>query len=327
MLGHRILKNSGDLVVARLFRAGDEGHRGEPGTEIPGDVRLPTGTNDRVAARLQAPDPAVQRLRLRNVLQHGVVLQCPNIDVGVQPKDVGQAQQAFRLAADRGPARAGRHEQGLDSKGVARAEQLARDGVPQREREHATEPAQRAGAPVVVRGDDGFAIAVGGERRAEFGAQLIPELHVVVDLTVEHQDIAVGLLGWPPAQWLVRVRDVDDGEPIEAENHLIIGPGPGFVGSAVSHQVRRAGYSVDGPPGDRAGRASYQGKQSTHSGKYARTPAIDRNGGQPNRQVCQPALVWWSTLRSIRGAMCARVTAQTWFPASSAQLVTQEAAQ
>ncbi len=105
----------------------------------------------------------MQRLRFGHILQNRVVLQRPDIDIGVQAEDVAEAEQAFLLAAHRGPARAGGHEQWLDTERIARAEQFAVCGVPQREREHAAQPGQRPGAPIVVGGDDRLAVPVGGE--------------------------------------------------------------------------------------------------------------------------------------------------------------------
>jgi hypothetical protein len=60
------------------------------------------------------------------------------------------------------------------------------------------------------------------------------------------------------------VRDVDDRQPVEAQDDPVISPGAGLVGTAVPHQVRGAGDGVDGSGGDGARRISYQRKQSAH---------------------------------------------------------------
>ncbi len=94
------------------------------------------------------------------------MLHRPLVDAGVEADQVGEFQQTFLLAGHRDTTGAGRHEQRLDAERVAGAEQFAGDGVPQREREHAAQPRQDVGAPVVVAGDDRLAVAVGGEHGA-----------------------------------------------------------------------------------------------------------------------------------------------------------------
>ena len=116
----------------------------------------------------------MQRLGFGHVLQHRVVLHGAAVDGQVDAERTGQIQEALLLTAHRGPAGAGRHEQRLDAERVAGAEQLARHGVPEREREHATQPRQRLRAPMVVGRDDGLPVALGGEHGAvplgQFGA-------------------------------------------------------------------------------------------------------------------------------------------------------------
>ena len=265
VLGDGVLQDRGDLVIAGLLAAGAEWHRGESGSEVTTDLRRVPGANDGVASRLQAPDPAVQGFRFGYVLQHGVVLQGAVVDPEIQVEDVGQVEQALLLTAHRRAAGSGRHEQRFDSERIARTEQFGALGVPQCEREHAAQPGQRLGAPVVEGRDDGLAVAVGGEHRAEFGPQLLPKFQVVVDLAVEHQHVAAGAFRWAPAQRLVAVGDVDDREPVETQDDLVIRPGAGLVGTAVPHQVRGAGDGIDGTGGDGARRISYQRKQSAHS--------------------------------------------------------------
>ena len=191
------------------------------------------------------------------------------VDPGVQPQRGRQVEQTLLLAADGGAAGPGRHEQRLDAERVPCAEQLEIAGVPQRESEHAAQPAQRLGAPVVVGGQDRLAVAVGGEDSAVLLGEFGTQLEVVVDLAVEYQHVTVRILRRAPPQGLVRMRDVDDREPVETEHHLFIGPGAGFVGASVAHQGRCAGHRVDRLSGDAACRIRNQGKQSAHAAKYA----------------------------------------------------------
>jgi hypothetical protein len=102
------------------------------------------------------------------------VLDCAVVDGEVDAQQIGHLQQALLLAAHDGATRSGRHEQRLDAEWIARAEQLLLDRVPQREGEHAAQPRQRVGAPVVVCGQDGLAVAVGGEDCAVLGGESFP---------------------------------------------------------------------------------------------------------------------------------------------------------
>jgi len=55
----------------------------------------------------------------------------------------------------------------------------------------------------VVAGDDRLAVAVGGESRVVLRGQFVAQLQVVVDLAVEHQDVAIGRLRRSPPQRLI----------------------------------------------------------------------------------------------------------------------------
>ena len=101
---------------------------------------------------------------------------------------------------------------GLMPKGSRAQNNSRADGVPEREREHAAQPGQHVGAPVVVAGDDGLAVAVGGEDGAVLGGQLVAQLQVVVDLAVEHQHVAVGGVSGGPqrsgwCEWAMSMMD------------------------------------------------------------------------------------------------------------------------
>lgn len=125
------------------------------------------------------------------------MLQRPMVDLGVEPHQLDEVQQAFLLTGHRRAAGSGGDKQRLDAERISRAEQFAGDGVPQRECEHAAQPLQHLGAPVVIAGEDRLTVAVGGEHSAVLGAQLVTQLQVVVDLAVEHQHVAVRSLRRP----------------------------------------------------------------------------------------------------------------------------------
>ena len=138
-----------------------------------------------------------------DILQNRVVLQGTLIDTEVQTQTGGQVEQAFFLAADRGAARTGRHEQRLDAERVARTEQLPALGIPEGEGEHAPQTAQCLDAPIVIGGDDGLTITIGGKGGPVLFGKFGPQFQIVVDLAVEDQHIPGGRGGRPPAQWLM----------------------------------------------------------------------------------------------------------------------------
>ena len=65
---------------------------------------------------------------------------------------------------------------------------------------------------------------------------------VVVDLAVEDQRIPVGRFRRPPAQRLVGVLEVDDRQPVEAEDDVAVVPGPGLVRPAVPGAPHAGGH-------------------------------------------------------------------------------------
>ncbi len=280
VLGHRVLQHLGDLSVALVFVACLEGDGGESRGEVPRHLGRLTGPHAGVATRFQPAYTAVQRLGLGNVLQHRVVLGGALVDTEVDSDNPGEIEQAFLLAAEHCSARTGRHVQRLDAEWVAGAEQFAFHRVPQGKGEHAPQPGQRVGAPVVIGGDDRLAVPVGGEYGAMLGAQLLAQLQVVVDLAVEHQHIPVGGLRRAPAQRLVAVGDIDDRQPVEPQHRgwpcVVVRPCARLVGTTVAHQVRRArnrGYEVCG---HLTGRVGNQGKQSAHRASMPNRRGVSR---------------------------------------------------
>ena len=77
----------------------------------------------------------------------------------------------------------------LDTKGIARAGEGALLGVEHREGEHAAEPGQAVPAPVLPRYEQDLGVGLRGEGAAD-RLELDAQLAVVVDLAVEHQDVA-----------------------------------------------------------------------------------------------------------------------------------------
>ena len=95
----------------------------------------------------------------------------------------------------------------------------------------------------------------------------------------------------------------------------------------MAHEMRRARNGVDGVLGDRARRVSYQGKQSAHSGKYAPMRGGDRTGYDRIAR-CVSLLLFGGLRCVVFERRCAfGGLLRRGIPASSVQLVTQEAAQ
>ena len=215
--------------------------------------------------------------RLGHVLQRQVVLQRGLVDAAGVGGDV---QQRLLLAGEERAALVGVGVERLDAEPVARAEQHPLLGVPDQEGEHAAQLAHDLLAEVVVAGDDGLAVAVGVEDHAELAREPLAQLDVVVDLAVEDQVVAAV----EPGEWLVRVVDVDDRQPAEADHGVVVGPGAALVRAAVAHVRQR---SVDGGL-DRLGVAvgRQESDQSTHAVQY---PCLC--GGSPSPRPGGAAVV------------------------------------
>jgi hypothetical protein len=238
------------------------------------------GLHRDVRPGLDAPDRAVQRLGLRDVLQDQVVLQCGRVQL-VRPGDAelgGQLQEALLLARERDAGRSGREEQRFDAERVPRHEQLALPGVPDREGEHPAQPRDGLGAPVVVGRDDRLGVALGRELRAQLG-ELLAQLEVVVDLAVEDDRVPPGLLvrRGRPVQRLVGARHVDDRQAVEAQHHVVVVPGAALVRPPVPRAPQGAGDGL-GPVG-RVSAGGQQSQQSAHSEQVWRSRTGDPRTG------------------------------------------------
>ncbi len=264
VLGHRVAHDVGDLVVEPLggVLAADRRRAGTCGRSTVGDELAAGGDGER-RARLDPADLPVHRLRLGDVLQGEVVLQRLAVERRGRAQPGCQLEQRLLLARERHPARAGRVEQRLDAERVARAEHHAAPPVPDEEREHPAQLRHRGLADVVVQRDDDLTVAVRAHRGAVLLDQLLAQLEVVVDLPVEQQRVALLDALRAPVQRLVGVVDVDDRQPVEAEDHLVAGPGAGLVGAAVPLAAHRVGDRVPARRGVGFGRAD-QAKQTAH---------------------------------------------------------------
>src|ERR1700754_553678 len=130
VLGHRVLQDRGDLVIAGLLATIRDRRHLEARHEIAGGLRRLAWTDPRIAARFQPAHAPMQRLGFGHVLQHYVVLNGTIVDRGVESHQVGQFQQAFLLAGHGGATGPGGHEQRLDAERISGTEQFAGHGVP-----------------------------------------------------------------------------------------------------------------------------------------------------------------------------------------------------
>ena len=99
-------------------------------------------------------------------------------------------------------------------------------------------------APVVIAHRNGFAITFRIEGIAQ-GLEFFAELNVVVDLAVKGKGIPLWFILRAPAQGLVGMFQVDNGQAVKAEGGVAIMPSTGCVRSAVVHARKRPLQRVD----------------------------------------------------------------------------------
>ena len=275
---HRVVEDVGDPVVQGLLLVlRHRPDRGTSGGSSASCVSSPS-TTVKLRAALDPADAAVQRRRLRDVLQRQVVLQRCAVDAagGLAAAEELEQRLLLRAEDDRAVGQPG-GEQRLDAEGVAGAEDGLLLGVPDEEGEHAAQPVDDVLAPQVVAGDDRLGVALGREGRA-LGGQLRPQLQVVVDLAVEDDPVpAVGV-----GHRLVAVLDVDEGQPVEAEHRPVVPPRPrsrrgrGGAGSAGPRAPRR-------PWRRRRGRRRWRSRRAGHTSGAGLSGVEGAGGG-----------AWWS---------------------------------
>ena len=119
--------------------------------------------------------------------------------------------------AERSKSRHLRVEERLDPEPVAREEERALDGVPDREGEHADQLLGAALAHLLVEMDDDLGVALRPELMS-LGDQLAAEFAVVVDLAVEDDVVAAGFV----AHRLAAAGEVNDAQPLVEERGRVV---------------------------------------------------------------------------------------------------------
>ena len=127
--------------------------------------------------------------------------------------------------------------EGLGPEAVPRQDQLAGGRVQEPEGEHAVQARQQALWTLVDHGlEQHFRIAAGPKGNAatfQFG----PELAEIVDLAVEHQDVAATLV---PHRLMTALIEVDQREPGMGQPKAVTNEAPLGVGPSVQERVHRS---------------------------------------------------------------------------------------
>src|SRR6185437_5290351 len=114
----------------------------------------------------------------------------------------------------------GAAEQRLDAEGVASAEDDPPVRVPDDEREHPPKSLHCGRPEMVVGRENHLGIARCEEVHfVRFAAQLFAELEIVVNLSIEQDRVTTRSVRRTPAQRLVGMLEIDDGQPVEAEHY------------------------------------------------------------------------------------------------------------
>ncbi len=213
------------LVVARavargLWRAPEAMHA------------LAAGADLERRSGLDRAYPAQQRPARGEVLPGEEVPELDAVDVPHPREPAGQ--ERADLGSERDATAVARDEQRLDPEPVAGEHERTAPRKPQREREHAVETREGVEPAVVEQPEGDLDVAAGAEAVA--ARELAPELAVVVDLAVEHDDGTVVL----EPDRLRAGLEVDDREAAETERDVGVLVRPVVVGTAVDHRGRHA---------------------------------------------------------------------------------------
>ena len=162
-------------------------------------------------------------------------MQRLGIDHGVE----AAREETLRLGGEEDRARRLREVERLDPEAVAGEEEAVPPRIPEREGEHALQPADRVHALLLVEVGDHLDVRAGAEAMApsfERGAQR----SAVVNLAVaDHLHAAVLV-----AERLPAAAHVDDREPAHAERHLGVREEAFVVWPAVHHHVAHGAHAV-----------------------------------------------------------------------------------
>ena len=165
----------------------------------------PAVAAQQVVSRLKLVDAAERTERRRHVLEGQVVVDRDRVH---RPLGLSILEQRLELGGEGQPRAREPVEERLDPEAVAREEQRAPPSVPDREGEHPPQAVEAAHPVSFVEAQQD--LGVGARAKAGAGPEeLLPELHEVVDLAVEHDPYRAVVV---PHRLVAGGREVDDAE-------------------------------------------------------------------------------------------------------------------
>ena len=222
--------------------------------------------NGAASPRTEVPDLILAGMKLGHPAKHGpVALHVLEGEVLANPvevrlgADVRGHEERLDLGGEEDPLRRGVQVEGLHAEVVAREEDRACLPVEEGEGEHAVQPLDAGGTPLLVRLEDDLRVGRRPEG-ATAGPELVAKLHVVVDLTVEDDDRPLGGHG------LLPTRQVDDREPLVGERDRSLRELAGSVRAAVTDASRHPDRQIQ------AGRLPVEAKYSGDSAHGSGAP-------------------------------------------------------
>ncbi len=175
------------------------------------------------------------RGRVRHVAERQVVVQRLRIDHGLE----AAREETLRLGTEEDRARCLGEVERLDPEAVTGEEEAVPARIPEREGEHALQPADRVHTLLLVEVGDHLDIRSAAEAMPpsfERGAQR----SAVINLAVAHHLHRAILVG----ERLLAAAHVDDREPAHAERHLGVREQAVVVWPAVHHHVAHGAHAL-----------------------------------------------------------------------------------
>ena len=189
---------------------------------------------DRCRSRGQVPDLVLARVELGHAPEHRPIalhvlegeVFADAVAVCLGP-DVGGDEESLDLGGEQDPVGRRVQVEGLHSEVIAGQQHLLGLPIVEGEGEHAVQPLDALRPPLLVGLQDDLRVG-GRAEQAAAGLQLLPQLHVVVDLAVEDDHRSLGGHGLLPAG------QVDDREALVGEGHRPLREPTGRIRSAVT---------------------------------------------------------------------------------------------
>ena len=179
------------------------------------------------------------------------MLQCLEIYFSVV---TGKLQNAFDLRPVYQVSVNFREIKWLDAEHITCRKQFPLPDIPDDKSKHTAKPVQKFFTPLLVAVQQNFRVCLVAENMT-FGNQLLFQLLIVIDLTIEGNDHTFILI----EHRLVPGIQINDGKPAEPHGHIIIDKLTGSVGSPVNNPVHHIGKD-----GSAFRKSSCKSADSTH---------------------------------------------------------------